>query len=227
MLNYDKAYTALSLFALLQAPMALILDAIAGLVSALGALTRIGAYLSKPTVSYNEKGKLAHPSVSTVLSHSAFDEKKSPNMVMAQDFSAGWDPAKPMVIKDLSFDIRPSSINFVIGPVACGKTTLLLAILGEVNHKEGRLEVGASRVGYCSQTPWITNGTIQRNILGTSLYEQQWYDKVVEMCLLKEDISGFPRGHQEWVGNSGMTLSGGQKARLVCTSPQMDTFIVY
>ncbi|KAJ5350728.1 hypothetical protein N7541_008455 [Penicillium brevicompactum] len=214
MLNYDKAYTALSLFALLQAPMALILDAIAGLVSALGALTRIGAYLSKPTVSYSEKGKLAHPSVSTVLSHSAFDEKKSPNMVMAQDFSAGWDPAKPMVIKDLSFDIRPSSINFVIGPVACGKTTLLLAILGEVNHKEGRLEVGASRVGYCSQTPWITNGTIQRNILGTSLYEQQWYDKVVEMCLLKEDISGFPRGHQEWVGNSGMTLSGGQKARL-------------
>lgn len=215
MLNYDKAYTALSLFALLQAPMALILDAIAGLVSALGALTRIGAYLSKPTVSFSEKGRLAHPPVSSVPNHTAFDEKRSPIMVTAEDYSAGWDPNGPMVIKDLSFEIRPSSINFIVGPVACGKTTLLLAILGEVNHHEGRLDVSVPRVGYCSQTPWITNGTIQRNILGTSLYEQEWYDKVVEMCLLKDDISGFPRGHQEWVGNSGMTLSGGQKARLV------------
>ncbi|OQD90867.1 hypothetical protein PENANT_c001G04474 [Penicillium antarcticum] len=180
MLNYDKAYTALSLFALLQAPMALILDAIAGLV----------------------------------VEYPVLDEKRSPTMIVAQGYTAGWEPKGPMVIKNLSFKIRPSSINFVVGPVACGKTTLLLAILGEVNHHEGHLEVAVPLVGYCSQTPWITNGTIQTKILGTSLYDQRWYDKVVEMCLLKDDISSFPRGHQEWVGNSGMTLSGGQKARL-------------
>ncbi|KAJ5770022.1 uncharacterized protein N7511_002073 [Penicillium nucicola] len=214
MLNYDKAYTALSLFALLQAPMALILDAIAGLVSALGALARISEYLSKPTGKFGEKGKFDHSQVSGVLEYPVFDEKKSPVMVVAEQYSAGWDPEGSMVIKDLSFEIRPSSINFVVGPVACGKTTLLLAILGEVNHHEGRLEVAVPRVGYCSQTPWITNGTIQRNILGTTMYDQTWYDKVVEMCLLKDDISSFPRGHQEWVGNSGMTLSGGQKSRL-------------
>jgi ABC-type bacteriocin/lantibiotic exporter with double-glycine peptidase domain len=222
MLNYDTAYTALSLFALLQAPMALILDAIAGLVSALGALARIGEYLSKPTGSYGEKSRLPHLPASSVLDYPVLDEKKSPIMVMAQGFSAGWEPQGAMILKDISFEVRPSSINFVVGPVACGKTTLLLAILGEVAHHEGRLDVAVPRVGYCSQTPWITNGTIQRNILGTSLYDQSWYDRVVEMCLLRDDISTFPHGDQEWVGNSGMTLSGGQKARLVCVKPQLD-----
>lgn len=217
MLHYDKAYTALSLFALLQAPMALILDAIAGLVSALGAVARIGEYLSKPTGTSDKASRLASPST---LSYSVLDEKGPPTMVMAQGFSAGWDPQGPMILKDLSFEVQPSSINFVVGPVACGKTTLLLAILGEVTRHDGRLEVAVPRIGYCSQTPWITNTTIQRNILGTSLYNQQWYDKVIEMCLLQEDISGFLHGDQEWVGNSGMTLSGGQKARLVGTRPR-------
>jgi ABC-type bacteriocin/lantibiotic exporter with double-glycine peptidase domain len=216
MLNYDKAYTALSLFALLQAPMALILDAIAGLVSALGALARIGEYLSQPTGAYGEKVRLSHSTAPIEPEYPVLDEKRSPAMVTAQGYSAGWSPKGPMVVKDISFEVRPSSINFVVGPVACGKTTLLMAILGEMSHHDGRLEVAVPRIGYCSQTPWITNATIQRNILGTSLYDQPWYDKVVEMCLLKDDISTFPRGHQEWVGNSGMTLSGGQKARLVC-----------
>lgn len=212
MLNYDKAYTALSLFALLQSPMALILDAIAGLVTALGAVARIGEYLSKPTGTSGESSRLSPP---LALPCALLDEKTRPTMVTAQDFSAGWDSERPMILKDLSFEVRPSSINFVVGPVACGKTTLLLAILGEVSRHDGRLEVSVPRIGYCSQTPWITNATIRRNILGTSVYNQPWYDKVVEMCLLQDDIAGFPHGDQEWVGNSGMTLSGGQRARLV------------
>ncbi|EKV04366.1 ABC transporter, putative [Penicillium digitatum PHI26] len=211
MLNYDKAYTALSLFALLQSPMALILDAIAGLASALGAVDRVGDYLSKPTATSGDGSRLCSP---LALPCAFKDEKAEPEMVKAQGYSAGWDPERPMVLKDLNFEIRPSSINFVVGPVACGKTTLLLAILGEVSYYNGRLEVVVPRVGYCSQTPWITNATIRHNILGTSVYNQPWYDKVVGMCLLQDDIDGFPRGDQEWVGNSGMTLSGGQKSRL-------------
>lgn len=211
-LKYDKAYTALSLFALLQSPMALILDAIARLASTLGAVARIGEYLSKPTGTCGESSRLCSP---TALSSALLDEKAQPTMLRAQGFSAGWDSERSMVLNDLNFEIRPSTINFVVGPVACGKSTLLLAILWEVGHHDGRLEVPVPRIGYCSQTPWITNATIRRNILGTSVYNQPWYDKVIGMCLLQDDIDGFPHGDQEWVGNSGMTLSGGQRARLV------------
>ncbi|KAJ5498183.1 ABC transporter integral membrane type 1 [Penicillium expansum] len=210
-LKYDKAYTALSLFALLQSPMALILDAIAGLASTLGAVARIGEYLSKPTGTCGESSRLCSP---TALSSALLDEKAQPTMLRAQGFSAGWDSERSMVLNDLNFEIRPSTINFVVGPVACGKSTLLLAILWEVGRHDGRLEVPVPRIGYCSQTPWITNATIKRNILGTSVYNQPWYDKVVGMCLLQDDIDGFPHGDQEWVGKSGMTLSGGQRARL-------------
>ncbi|KAF7158902.1 hypothetical protein CNMCM5623_004081 [Aspergillus felis] len=218
-LDYDKAYTSLSLLALLQTPMALILDAIAGVVTAVGALQRIGEYLAKSAACAPEQDdddgtrRLSSP----LLSYPSFGkaEKQRHTVVYMRDFSAGWDEKKPFVIKDLSIEILSSSINFVVGPVACGKTTLLHAVLGETVHTEGIVQVFPSRISFCSQTPWISNDTIQRNILGTNLFVQAWYDKVVDTCALREDIRSFPHGDQEVIGNSGMTLSGGQKARLV------------
>ncbi|GFF54141.1 metal resistance protein YCF1 [Aspergillus udagawae] len=218
-LDYDKAYTSLSLLALLQTPMALILDAIAGVVTAVGALQRIGEYLSKSAACAPEQDNNAGTRrlSSPLLSYPSFGEteKQRDTVVYMRDFSAGWDEKKPFVIKDLSIEILSSSINFVVGPVACGKTTLLHAILGETVHTEGILQLSPSRISFCSQTPWISNDTIQHNILGTNLFVQAWYDKVVDACALREDIRSFPHRDQEVIGNSGMTLSGGQKARLV------------
>ena len=78
------------------------------------------------------------------------------------------------------------------------------------------MRVGFTHAAYCDQSPWITNETAQRNILGTSLYEKQWYDQVVEACVLSDDLQALPRRDQEIVGTKGMNLSGGQQARLVC-----------
>ncbi|KAM5429338.1 hypothetical protein McanMca71_002977 [Microsporum canis] len=213
-LNYEKAYTSLTLLALLQAPMALVLDAIAGVVSAFGAIERIGEYVSRPTTHTKKIAGDGINRLSMPPMPKTCEEKEKLAVVHARDFSAGWDVNQTFVIRNLNFKILSSSITFIVGPVACGKTTLLHSILGEVKYNDGTLQVSATRAGYCCQTPWITNDTIQHNIIGTNLFVQSWYERVVDACVLRDELESFPCGDQAVVGNNGTALSGGQKARL-------------
>ncbi|KAF9890446.1 hypothetical protein FE257_005851 [Aspergillus nanangensis] len=217
-LNYEKAYTSLSILTLLQTPVALILDSLAGVLTAIGALQRIGEYLSKPARSAlrvaDSDGDQEKSITPPMLGPRFLDEKRKDLVVSIHDFSAGWDPNEPFVIKNITFDVMSSSINFVMGPVACGKSTLLLAVLGETIHNKGQLKTTVSRMSYCSQQPWISNDTICHNVLGNKPFVKPWYDQVIQTCALADDIRSFAHGDHEIVGNSGMTLSGGQKARL-------------
>ncbi|KAL4789301.1 hypothetical protein BDV19DRAFT_374334 [Aspergillus venezuelensis] len=254
-LNYDKAYTSLSLLALLQTPMSLILDAIAGIVAAVGALQRIGEYLSqspaagvvpsrvewKPDEEKKNIPPYKEPISGADLEKEGYDKEKETHpektrkpIIHLQNFSAGWSagagdgagagadtpaPSTPnFILKNLTLDIYSRSLTFVIGPVASGKSTLLHALLGETSSTSGSATVVPTTISFCAQTPWISNDTIQRNILGTSLLVREWYDRVVEACALAEDIRGLELsgegGDQQVVGHGGMKLSGGQRARV-------------
>lgn len=70
------------------------------------------------------------------------------------------------------------------------------------------------RISYAPQDPWIFSGSIQDNILAGEELDFEWYTKVVEACSLTQDINMFPEGDQTSVGEKGMVLSGGQKARV-------------
>ncbi|KAL4811793.1 P-loop containing nucleoside triphosphate hydrolase protein [Aspergillus spinulosporus] len=221
-LNYDIAYTSLSLLALLQTPMSLILDAIAGVVAAIGALQRIGEYLSKsPALAATkqvewrpERGPEPekHPEPEPDSDGKSGKGKKP--IIRLRNLSVGWSLDARFVLKNLSLDIYSPSINFLVGPVACGKSTLLHAILGETSYTRGTVTVVPQNISFCAQTPWISNDTIQRNILGTNHLDREWYDKVVEACALSEDIKAFASGDQQVIGSGGMNLSGGQRARV-------------
>ena len=122
--------------------------------------------------------------------------------------------AKP-VLKDLTLTIERREIVMVIGPTASGKSTLLKAILGEVQLLSGSLYVESGYSGYCDQTPWIWNATIKENIMGDSPTDMTWYDAVLTACLLKKDLEQLPCGDQTSTGSHGGNLSGGQKQRVV------------
>ncbi|OAL69956.1 multidrug resistance protein [Trichophyton violaceum] len=213
-LDYEKAYTSLSLLALLQTPMALVLDAIAGFVAAFGAVERIGEYASKPATNASKASSAEMIPLSIPTRPDTYEEKRKEVFVRAQGFSAGWNADLPFVIKNLDFEILRSTVTFIVGPVGCGKSTLLHSILGEVMHTNGSLQKSVTRVGYCCQEPWITNDTVRDNIIGSNLFQPTWYDQVIDACVLRDDLQGFPCGDQWIVGSGGMALSGGQKARL-------------
>ncbi|EMD39570.1 hypothetical protein CERSUDRAFT_150130 [Gelatoporia subvermispora B] len=114
---------------------------------------------------------------------------------------------------------KHGSINLIIGPTASGKTSLLMALLGEMHYTPMGLESFVSLprdggIAYAAQESWVQNETIRNNILFGSPYDEERYSKVIEQCALKPDISIFDAGDKTEVGEKGITLSGGQKARL-------------
>ncbi|KAG8681627.1 hypothetical protein FRC09_017351, partial [Ceratobasidium sp. 395] len=114
---------------------------------------------------------------------------------------------------------RQGNINMITGPTGCGKTSMLLALLGEMHFIPTGPEswfglANANGVAYCAQEPWILNATIRENILLKAEFDESRYKKVIEYCALEQDIRMFDAGDRTEVGEGGVTLSGGQKARV-------------
>lgn len=131
--------------------------------------------------------------------------------------SFGWtQSAKEAILRDVNVDIPASSLTFVVGPVASGKSTLLKSFIGETYLHSGTVRVSDfEELAYCDQDSWILNQTIRENIVAFSDYTKEFYDTVIRACQLEEDLRHLPRGDLSNVGSQGISLSGGQKARVV------------
>ncbi|KAH8263924.1 hypothetical protein KR038_004844 [Drosophila bunnanda] len=132
--------------------------------------------------------------------------------------SASWDkpstkhPRKPH-IDGISFHVKSDQFVGIVGNVGSGKSTLLHAILGEIELMKGRVEIHG-RISYAAQQPWVFQGSIRENILFVEPYEEHRYRAVVYACQLERDLELLPRGDATVVGERGISLSGGQKARI-------------
>uniref|UniRef100_A0AAY4E0U5 ATP-binding cassette, sub-family C (CFTR/MRP), member 3 n=1 Tax=Denticeps clupeoides TaxID=299321 RepID=A0AAY4E0U5_9TELE len=123
---------------------------------------------------------------------------------------------------DAMFCHRVSSINVmvpqgsllaVVGPVGCGKSSLVSALLGEMERLEGQISVKGS-VAYVPQQAWIQNATLRDNILFGKPYVEQKYCSILEACALTPDLEVLPGGDQTEIGEKGINLSGGQRQRV-------------
>uniref|UniRef100_A0A8C8I031 ATP-binding cassette sub-family B member 6 n=1 Tax=Oncorhynchus tshawytscha TaxID=74940 RepID=A0A8C8I031_ONCTS len=108
------------------------------------------------------------------------------------------------------------SLVVVVGKVGSGKSSLLAAITGELNRYGGVVYVQGREDGFglAAQEPWIQHATVRDNILFGRDYNSSFYQAVVEACALTDDINILPNGDRTEVGENGVNLSGGQKARL-------------
>lgn len=117
------------------------------------------------------------------------------------------------ILSHINLHAEEAKLIVITGPVGCGKTSLLLTILGELSTKHGQL-TRQGNVAFVSQTPWVFSGTLRDNILFNNTYEPQRYSKVIEVCALERDIDLFPDGDLTMLGERGVVLSGGQRARI-------------
>ncbi len=88
-----------------------------------------------------------------------------------------------------------------------------MALLGELPTVSGVVSM-QGEVGYTAQQPWILSGSLRSNILFGSPYEPARYHRIIRQCALSRDIELLPHGDQTLVGERGVTLSGGQRARV-------------
>lgn len=116
-------------------------------------------------------------------------------------------------ITSVDLEIEKQSLVAVIGSVGSGKTTLLEVILKELPLVDGDLNVTGS-VSYAAQQAWIFEGSVKRNILFTEELDDKRYRNVLHVCALERDLELFPHGDETIVGDRGISLSGGQKARI-------------
>ncbi|XP_064540708.1 probable multidrug resistance-associated protein lethal(2)03659 [Drosophila montana] len=132
--------------------------------------------------------------------------------------SASWNmpntrQARRAHIEGISFELRATQMVGIVGNVGSGKSTLLNVILGEVELMQGRVELHG-KLSYAPQEPWIFQASIRDNILFVEPYDEQRYRAVVHACQLDCDLALLPNGDATVVGERGISLSGGQKARI-------------
>jgi ATP-binding cassette subfamily C (CFTR/MRP) protein 2 len=94
-----------------------------------------------------------------------------------------------------------------------GKSSLLAALLHEMRQISGEVYLHPS-VAYAAQTPWIINATLTENITMGLPFEPQRFQTVIECCCLRPDLEILPGGRHCQIGEKGVSLSGGQKARI-------------
>ncbi|XP_064418015.1 cystic fibrosis transmembrane conductance regulator [Latimeria chalumnae] len=117
------------------------------------------------------------------------------------------------VLKDISFNVEKGELLAVAGSTGAGKSSLLMMIMGELQPSEGKIK-HSGRISFSSQVPWIMPGTIKENIIFGLSYDEYRYTSVIAACQLQEDIVLFPEKDKTTLGEGGITLSGGQRARI-------------
>ena len=123
------------------------------------------------------------------------------------------------LLKGINLKIKKGEHIGIIGEVGSGKTCLLnsiinnLAVLNKKDNEGGNIQL-SGKVSFVSQNSWILNDTIEQNILFFKPMDREKYNKIISICQLEPDLLIFPQGDQTEIGEKGVNLSGGQKARM-------------
>uniref|UniRef100_A0A3Q0SWL7 ATP-binding cassette, sub-family C (CFTR/MRP), member 8 n=1 Tax=Amphilophus citrinellus TaxID=61819 RepID=A0A3Q0SWL7_AMPCI len=127
-----------------------------------------------------------------------------------------WVDGTP-TLSNVDIKIPFGKLTMIVGQVGCGKSSLLLAALGEMQKVSGTVTWNRSArcpVAYASQKPWLLNTTVVENITFEMPMIKSRYKAVIEACSLEPDIDILPQGDQTEIGERGIILSGGQKQRI-------------
>uniref|UniRef100_K3X586 Uncharacterized protein n=1 Tax=Globisporangium ultimum (strain ATCC 200006 / CBS 805.95 / DAOM BR144) TaxID=431595 RepID=K3X586_GLOUD len=116
-------------------------------------------------------------------------------------------------LSDINLTIKPGTLTVIVGTVGSGKSSLINAILGEMLQTRGERDVHGA-FAYSSQQPWIQNQTLRENILFGECFDATHYQNVVSACQLVPDFEMLEQGDATEIGERGINLSGGQKARV-------------
>uniref|UniRef100_A0A8C1IM72 ATP-binding cassette, sub-family C (CFTR/MRP), member 3 n=1 Tax=Cyprinus carpio TaxID=7962 RepID=A0A8C1IM72_CYPCA len=197
-LDAEKAFVSLSLFNILRFPLNMLPQVISSIVQASVSLKRIQDFLSHDELdpeSVDRRNNASEYAVSVV------------------NGTFSWAKQDQATLDNINVMVPQGSLLAVVGHVGCGKTSLVSALLGEMEKQEGQISIRGS-VAYVPQQAWIQNATLRDNILFGRPYVEQKYRCVLEACALTPDLEVLPGGDQTEIGEKGINLSGGQRQRV-------------
>ncbi|XP_055866421.1 multidrug resistance-associated protein 1-like isoform X2 [Biomphalaria glabrata] len=197
-LDATKAFVALSLFNILRFPINLLPMMVSFIVQATVSMKRISKFLRQEDLD---------------LDSVCYD----PNFESAVRIENGtftWDATlNNPTLSNINVNIPEGRLIAIVGQVGSGKSSLISAILGEMQKLQGEVTIKSS-IAYVPQQAWIQNATLKDNILFGKEEDPDVYDKVLEACALKPDLEILPGADLTEIGEKGINLSGGQKQRV-------------
>ncbi|XP_010522092.1 PREDICTED: ABC transporter C family member 2 [Tarenaya hassleriana] len=194
-----RAFTALSLFAVLRYPLFMLPNIITQVVNAKVSLNRLEEVLSteERVLLPNPPIELGEPAISIRNGYFSWDSKAD----------------KP-TLSNINLDIPVGSLVAVVGSTGEGKTSLISAMLGELPAVSDAVVTLRGSVAYVPQVSWIFNATVRDNILFGSRFDHEKYDRVIDVTALQHDLELLPGGDLTEIGERGVNISGGQKQRV-------------
>ncbi|CAG9854244.1 unnamed protein product [Phyllotreta striolata] len=212
--NATYTYTVISFYELLYTLTMFFPVAVSQGSEMLISMKRIQQFLMYEELKFDDQ----HMSDSLMINGKESDKKpmlKGPDAsIRIKNASAKWLKSLPEnCLDEIDLHIKGGECVAVVGPVGSGKSTLLHIIMRELELQSGSVSVKGT-ISYASQEPWLFGGSVRQNILFGQKFEQKKYEEVVRVCALQRDFSLFPHGDRTLVGDRGVTLSGGQKARI-------------
>ncbi|XP_026467356.1 probable multidrug resistance-associated protein lethal(2)03659 [Ctenocephalides felis] len=239
-LTAEKVFMVIAYYNILRTAMTVyFVQGVAQVAELCVALQRIQSFMDHSENIITDETKMPKPSLSTlaVLNENRFlpqrepvlevelstkvklrsripsEEDMAPGIFLLHAF-AKWRNEDPKYdLRDLTLTLRPGTLCAVTGPVGSGKTSLLYLLLRELPVLSGFARINGA-MSYASQEPWLFVGTVRQNILFGQEYERRRYRAAVAACALERDFELLPNGDHSIVGERGVSLSGGQRARV-------------
>ena len=201
-LTTEIVFPALTLFNLLGFPLAILPMVITSIVEASVAVGRLTSFL---TAEELQPDAVARRNASSNIG----DET-----VRIRDATFTWDRNESRkCLEDITFTASKGELSCIVGRVGSGKTSLLEAMLGDIWKIHGEVVVHGA-TAYVAQQAWVMNASVKENIVFGHRWDPSFYERTIHACALAEDMKSLPDGDQTEVGERGISLSGGQKARL-------------
>lgn len=223
-LSPEIVFPALSLFGILNEAIYSVPNAIIDVIETKVSMGRVRTFLQTEDLDdsfiQHLKDQADGPEPAIEVNNATF-LWKSEESLKSDDEEANMGSSQ-VALKNIDhFEAKKGVLTCVVGRVGSGKSTLLRALLGQLPCRSGSSEfvppevlMRANSVAYCPQSPWVMNASIKENILFGHRYDESYYNLTIKACQLIPDLKIFAEGDETLVGEKGISLSGGQKARL-------------
>ncbi|XP_032125533.1 multidrug resistance-associated protein 1 isoform X6 [Sapajus apella] len=200
-LDAQKAFVSLALFNILRFPLNILPMVISSIVQASVSLKRLRIFLSHEELEPDSIERLP------------VKNGGGTNSITVRNATFTWARSEPPTLNGITFSIPEGALVAVVGQVGCGKSSLLSALLAEMEKVEGHVAIKGS-LAYVPQQAWIQNDSLRENILFGCQLEERYYRSVIQACALLPDLEILPSGDRTEIGEKGVNLSGGQKQRV-------------
>ncbi|ERF69196.1 hypothetical protein EPUS_01153 [Endocarpon pusillum Z07020] len=201
-LTTDIVFPALTLFNLLTFPLSVLPMVITSIIEATVAVNRLTTYFAAAELQ-DDAVRVEDP-VTEIGEES----------VRIRDATFTWNKEEGRdVLCNINFAAHKGELSCLVGRVGTGKSSFLQSILGDLWKMHGEVVV-RGRMAYVAQQPWVMNASVKENIVFGHRWDPYFYNQTIDACALRDDFLTLPDGDSTEVGERGISLSGGQKARL-------------